>query len=468
MLAAIHPLDLGILISFLAVTLVVGLNYGKQIKTIQDYALGGKNFSTSTLVATIVATFASGSGFFVNLENTYTSGLYFLIPLSGMLLQLWLNGRLAIRMGEFMNHVSVAEAMGSMYGKTVQIITALSGIMAKTGFMAIQFKIIARVLVVLFNMESHLATIMSASIVIFYSAFGGIKAVTFTDILQFFTFGAVLPALALVIWNSVKNSSDITATLADYPMFHLSQVVGWHPQFFSAVGLLLYATIPHFQPELFQRIAMARDPIQARRALTYSAAIYFLIQLIIAWISILILVEHPGLAKEHIFPYIVNKYTYPGIKGVLGAGLIALTMSTADSSLNSISVMFANDFIKPLMRKSHASVATARAFSFASGFFALFLALYNQDLLKLVLLSISLYMPIFSVPMLLAVLGFRTTTRVVLRGMSAGFISVILWSFFFNNADSIIPSMGANLAVLLASHYLLGEPGGWKKVTLIK
>lgn len=40
------------------------------------------------------------------------------------------------------------------------------------------------------------------------------------------------------------------------------------------------------------------------------------------------------------------------------------------------------------------------------GVIALFLALYNQDLLKLVLLSVSFYMPIFAMPMLCAVLGF--------------------------------------------------------------
>ena len=149
----LHPVDILIFAVFLVVTLVVGLSYGRKVKTIKDYALGGKNFPTRTLVATIVATFSSGSALFIDLENTYSSGLYYIIACLGLPLSLLINSQLAIRMGEFMHHVSVAEAMGSMYGKTVQSITACSSIVARVGYMAIQFQVIARVIVLLFNLQ---------------------------------------------------------------------------------------------------------------------------------------------------------------------------------------------------------------------------------------------------------------------------------------------------------------------------
>ena len=49
-------LDLLIFIAFLALILVVGLSVKRHIKAIQDYALGGSNFSNLTLTATIVTT----------------------------------------------------------------------------------------------------------------------------------------------------------------------------------------------------------------------------------------------------------------------------------------------------------------------------------------------------------------------------------------------------------------------------
>ena len=46
-------LDTSIVIVFLVVTLALGIVNSKKIKTIQDYALGGRKFSTGALVATI-------------------------------------------------------------------------------------------------------------------------------------------------------------------------------------------------------------------------------------------------------------------------------------------------------------------------------------------------------------------------------------------------------------------------------
>ena len=52
-------LDIAILAIFLLITLIVGMGHGRQVKSIKDYALGGKNFSTTTLAATIVATYVA-------------------------------------------------------------------------------------------------------------------------------------------------------------------------------------------------------------------------------------------------------------------------------------------------------------------------------------------------------------------------------------------------------------------------
>ena len=72
-------------------------------------------------------------------------------------------------------------------------------------------------------------------------------------------------------------------------------------------------------------------------------------------------------------------------------------------------------------------------------------------------------MPMLTVPLLVSIFRFRTSSRVVIMAMAAGFITVVVWSLVYTNADSIVPGMLANLSVLLGMHYLLGEPGGWQK-----
>ena len=78
------------------------------------------------------------------------------------------------------------------------------------------------------------------------------------------------------------------------------------------------------------------------------------------WIGILLLVDQPGLAPSQVVPYIVNHYTYPGLKGLLGIGVISLAMSTADSELNACAVIIAHDIVSVLRPKLTSSVKAAR------------------------------------------------------------------------------------------------------------
>ena len=272
--------------------------------------------------------------------------------------------------------------------------------------------------------------------------------------------------LALTIWNRIQDPTQIFANLASNPLFDLKAMVGWTPECISALTLLFFCIVSGgtgTQPELFQRIALAKNVTQAKTALTYAAGMSLLVLLLLTWVGILVLTDNPGLEASQVVGHMVNKYMGPGLRGLLGIGVTALAMSTADSCLNASSVLFANDIVKPLKRQDKGKVINARVFSLLIGLGALVLALYSNDLLKILLLSGSLSMPIFTVPMLLAVLGFRSTTRAVLLGMGTGFLTVVLWSIFLNNADSIIPGMLANLIALMGAHYLLGEQGGWQK-----
>ena len=130
--------DTSLVVGFLILTLIIGLGHGQKVKTIKDYALGGRNFSTAALVAT----FASGSGFMVALSKTYTDGLIYKIAASGIAISFLLISFFLIpRMGEFLGKTSIAEAMGDLYGQKVRIITAIVGMIGSAGSVAVQFKV---------------------------------------------------------------------------------------------------------------------------------------------------------------------------------------------------------------------------------------------------------------------------------------------------------------------------------------
>jgi Na+/proline symporter len=457
-------LDIILFILFLSINLILGLLAGRRVKNIRDFSVGNKDFSTATITSTIVATWIGGGFMFYGLQNVYTNGFLFIIPMLGGSLCLLFTGKvLAVRMGEFLNNLTVAEAMGDMYGTIVRVITAISGILGVMGYIAVQFQVIGKMLTFLLNLEGPTVTIAAATVVILYSAFGGIRSVLITDVLQFIVFSIFIPILALVVWNHLKNPALVGNTLTNNPIFSFKETLKWEPKLLDALGLMLYFIIPGLNPAIFQRIIMAKDARQINASFTYSAGIRLVIVLGITWVAILLLSDNPSLEPNGLVNYLIATYSYPGLKGLIAIGIASMAMSTADSFLNSSSVLAVNDIVKVFNPNYKNSVTTVRLFSISIGAFSLLLALKKTDLLNLILLSTSFYMPIVTVPLLLAIFGFRTTSRSVLIGMATGFTTVALWDYVFKHLgiNSVIPGMIANLTFLMGSHYILREKGGW-------
>ena len=462
-------IDIAIVVGFLVLNLGIGLYYGRGVKSIKDYALGDRNFSTSALVATTVAT-TIGGGFFAGaITESYRQGLYFIIPALGEPLALIIVSLFLIpRMREFIGKVSVAEAMGTMFGKYVQIITALLGIFLCAGIIALQFRVSASIFQLFFGISGFYATMLSAVIVVVYSTFGGIKAVTFTDLMQFFTFGSIVPMVALMIWKTIGSPNEVFDIISTNPMYDWHEVFDLsNPKFISAFFLLLFFLVPGFQPVFFQRVTMSNNIQQAKKVFLIAGFVSLVILLITSFLGTLILSDNNHLDPNNLLLYIIEKYSYVGFRGVFAIGVISIIMSTADSYINSASTMFTNDLFKLTFsgKGERKEMFILQLFSVFIGSLAFVLAFKASSILNLLLFILGCYMPIVSVPLLFAICGFRSSQKSVLTGMGAGFITVVCWNVWMTelNIDSVIPGVVANILFLFGSHYLLKQEGGWSK-----
>ncbi len=457
-------LDTGIFLAFLALNLVVGLYYGRGVKTIQDYALGGRNFSTGALVATLVATAASGSGFFIMLSKTYSDGFYYVIAGAGMAISFYITAIFFIpKMGEFLGKTTIAEAMGDLYGKHVRIIVAVAGTIGSMGIIAVQFKAFGNIFHYFLGFPEIFSILLAGSVVTIYSAFGGIRSVTFTDVLQFVTFGVAIPLVGLLIWHQLYETESFSVMAAfEHPKFDISAVFNiGNPKMWEMVPIFLYFAMPMLEPTFCQRIFIGRNVAQVKKAFILAAVIFFLVRLSIEWIPFLVFNVDPNIPPNHLLSYIIDHYTYTGLKGLIIISITALAMSTADSFINSSSVLFSNDICKPLNIVTKNELIIPRIFAFALGVGSVVLALSATDLLSIILGAASFYTPIVVPPLGLTILGFRSSAKSVLIGMASGFVTVVVWNLLDIETDCIIFATLVNLIFLMGSHYLLKQPGGW-------
>ena len=118
MTGSITPLIM--LAVFLLGTLWLGMRYKKGSRSIMEYTIGNRMFTTAALTATIVATTYGGGGLIRTVEMIYAQGLWYIVLIIGMTITDSLSWIMVTnRIGMFMegyitstSHISMADTLG--------------------------------------------------------------------------------------------------------------------------------------------------------------------------------------------------------------------------------------------------------------------------------------------------------------------------------------------------------------------
>ena len=456
-----------IFLTFLAANFIFGLWTSRGVTTLRGYAIGDKNFSTATLVATIVATWVSGSFFMVIMSEIYARGIISMILLVGEFISLILIGAyFAPRMGEFLGKLSIAEAMGDLFGNKVRIVTAVSGFIGVAGVIAVQLKAAGMLFEYALGVKPFYGIIFSGTIITLYSSLGGIKSVTLTDVIQFITFCVIIPLIGYYLFGDIRSSQIIFNTLETNPIFDYKTALSFsNPDIYLLIASFIWCTFPSFTPPFFQRIAMSKNVNQASQSFKIAAFLCLFLSAAVGWIGILVLSSNPNMVEDDIFKFIINHPSWLfGFKGIILIGIMAMVMSTVDSFINSTSVLIVHDLRQALkIRLIGSELFSTRIGALIIGVLAMLFAMPESSLLELAIWANMFYMPIVDVPFMLAILGFRSSSKTVLTGMASGFLVAIIWDNFIKlgGIGGLVPGIIANFIFYFGTHYLLKQPGGW-------
>lgn len=448
--------DIFVFILFLVITLFLGLRTSSGVNNLKSFAIGNKDFNTISITSTLVATFISGGIFNSYIVETYNNGLYFIIiALGEMLGLLFLGWYFAPRMQRFIGKMSIADAMGEMYGNKTRLVTVICGVICVTGIIAIQFKIAGVIFEYVFNLNPLYGVLIAGVIVTLYSAFGGIKSVVYTDILQGITFLFIIPLFAFYVFNTDITFEQVLNTINTNENFSIEKVLDiGNPKSWKYAILFVYYVIPIFNPAFFQRIAMAKNWQQVRKSFYITACIATFLILSISWLALVLLTKNPNVETHQIIKVLVYESIPSGWKGFLLIGVLAMIMSTADSCINSSAVLIAYDFCKSFNIKLKNDLLVARITSLLIGIVAIFMSLKQGTIFEIGLFFLGFYFPIVVPSFIMAIVGYQTPYQnAVLGGMFAGGSFMLIWNVLdITVCDPSVFAMLANVIVLYVMH----------------
>lgn len=447
-------LDILVIFAYLIGCLFVGLYKSTKIKNLTEYSLGKAQYPSTVMAITIFATSISSYSTIGTVEKIYSLGFFFIVSFITKPIFFLISGNMLSRnIDKFKGCISITDLFEVLYGKTSKMAVTILSLLMCMGMVAIQVYAVAIILQAL-GVNNNFGTIISFIVLICYSTFGGIRAVAFTDLFQFLIFFVALPIVCSNGFFEVGGFSGIYQALGkEYFNLNLS-IKEW----ICFLSILIFNSIPTLGPPIIQRTLMVNSPHKMLKIFNTNALLCIPFFLIIAIIGMTIKIKCAG--THELEKDIVRAFTYGlpnGLVGVVVAGLLAVIMSTADSYLNTASIILTKDVLKHIFKKEQ--LMHAKLASFILGTFSIPIALKGMNIVDFFWSLSGFWTPIVFVPMLVGYYDLcRTTEKLFWCCATAGVLFSILGFLFLGNlgpTSTIIGVAGSILAVLI---YIFFQP----------
>jgi len=365
----IHSLDLAIVIVYLLAVTALGMHFRrKQSQAAQigddrnavtrEYFLGGRSAPWWALAFSIVATETSTLTIIGTPAIAYGGNLTFLQLIFGYLI-----GRVLIVLvllpgyfrGDFFTAYALIE---KRFGQRMRAVAASTFLITRALAEGVRVSAIAIVLSVVLGTSEHLSVVIVIALTLLYTLEGGMKAVIWTDVAQLFIYLAGSAATFFVLLHRVPGGwNEVVQVAASHghrlQVFDFSFNLATKYTFWSGLigGAFLTMATHGTDQTIVQRLLAARNQRDSRRALLASGVIVLFQFTVFLLIGVLLFVfsQHTpllsaGEATDRVLPLFLLREMPTGLAGLLLASIIAVAMSNASGSLNSLAASSVLDF----------------------------------------------------------------------------------------------------------------------------
>ena len=458
-----HFVDISIIVAFLIATLYIGFRSRKKIKTFSDYAIGNRNFSDFAIYCTVAATAIGGTTIIGGAGKTYNiGGIHILaqigLPISFVIMAIFLARRFSYYYGCY----SLGDMFYKAYGITGKTVAGIIGCAYETLLVSVQFIAIATAINALTGIHYQISLLVAAIIVLIYTERGGIRAVTFTDVLQFMVLILAIPLLLIVIFGKVGGLQGLIENL---PQSYLSFK---QEHFNRYLFLMISLMIPTLSPHHVHRLLMTKNYKQGEKAYYNLSWIYLFVAIIgfLLGLSAKVLFSELTKGDQALFALITH-YLPVGVLGIVIIGILAVLISSVDSILNTSSIMFVNDIIRPYnecIKKRELSdvenLKIARNTSIIIGIGAVIFANHCSNLFEIVILINTLWFSAILGPLYFLIFNKKISVKGLLISIIIGLIVCASWNIYLKPStqiDGLFPGFFGNIITVFFFYLLEGK-----------
>ena len=440
-----HWIDISIFVLYMIVMLGVGFFFHKKNKDVDDYFVGGRTMGSWHIGLSVVATDVGG-GFSIGL-----GGLGFAIGLSGSwmlftgLVGAWLAAVVLIprikKLSEHKDLYTFPQVFEILFNRNVAFFAGLISAVGYIGFTSSQLLAGAKLASATFpeiSLES--ALLLMGFIAITYTVMGGLKAVIYTDTIQWIILIGGLIFIGLPFgYFAIGGMEAIKSTLPQ--KFIQLDNITWQTLLNWFVTII---PIWFVGMTLYQRIYATRDTKTAKKAWFIAGIFEYPFM---AFMGVLLgmfarvafnqgMFAHLGYENMEGFdaemglPLLLRNVLPFGIMGLLLSAYFSAILSTADSCLMAASGNVLTDLLDKIKNKPrwmNNSLVVSKWLTLFIGVSALLIALKMETVLDLMLYSYAFMVSGLLVPLLAGLFLKKRYQKAAIPAMIlGGFTTVFL------------------------------------------
>lgn len=346
---------LAFVLAYMVITVTIGLLASRLVKTSNDYILAGRRLPLYMSATALFATWFGAETMLGASSRINEEGLLGTIedPF-GAALCLLLLGLFFARPLYRSGFLTFGDFFRSRYDRKAEIISSVFIVISYFGWVAAQIVALGLCFHVITGLSFFVAMLVSSSVLILYTFFGGWWAVSINDFMQTIM---IIVALIVVFVVLAGKSGGVGEVLGGrgpdfyklWPRAELVPILEYLTAW-MAIGL---GSIP--QQDLFQRVCSAKNEKTAVRACYVGSGMYLTVAFMPLFIAMAVKTLHPELLElpDHqlILPTLIKLYTNEWVQVFFWGALISAILSTASAAILAPSVILSENLIRPLLPK---------------------------------------------------------------------------------------------------------------------
>jgi len=360
---------------------------GEAKESFSNYAIGGSSFPMYLIFFTQFATIMGVGNFVGHAGKGYANGLPWMVFILGeqgskiifALFFAGLAGRFTYNtfpemIDDLISRDKVTRAMGGILASMIMI-----------AWVGGQGRALGNIFNIVTGANPIPIIFAFTAVFILYTTLGGVYSVVWTDLLQgilVVIFGAIfyIYAFSYVNWSL----PELGTRLADVGKAELWSFEGTNAM--TIITKFVTGCIGILAAQIYwQRCFASKNSKTAKNGLLYSGIIAIALVMLTALVGMIILTLNQDLKPDDAMPWFMLNHVPTFIAAMIFALILAAGMSSADSNLNSASVLIVNDLVKPFKKDvtDEYLVRCAKILTVVIGVFAAGAAIYAKSILSL-------------------------------------------------------------------------------------